>query len=186
MNIFYSLLVALGLSMDNLAVTVTAGCALRSHKASLLWQVSILFALAHFAMFALGFEGGVLVHFSQSVGPWIACAILVVIGGRMIQNACTSPSSLKPGILDSIKTQLALAVATSLDALFVGAGLGITHAPFWQTQLALVGCVLVTSLCGFYLGSYLGKKFGRLMEKIGGGILILLGVKLLLETKGIW
>ncbi|MBQ3666662.1 MAG: manganese efflux pump, partial [Elusimicrobiaceae bacterium] len=57
---------------------------------------------------------------------------------------------------------------------------------FWQTTIALVLCVFVTSLCGFYLGRYLGYKFGRNMEILGGLVLVFLGVKVLLEGVGIW
>lgn len=187
MNILSSFLVAAGLSMDNLAVTVSAGCS-RSSQSSrgLIVQVSLLFALAHFVMFALGFESGTLVHASRTLGAWVACAILVFIGGRMIKNAWCNAGEVACPIFTSLKTQLALAVATSLDALFVGAGLALAGAAFWQTQAFLVGCVFITSLCGFYLGHYLGKKFGRNMEITGGIVLVFLGMKVLLEGIGIW
>ena len=173
--------------MDNLAVTVSAGCGRSSHSCiRLIVQVSLLFALAHFVMFSLGFEGGVLVHVGRTLGAWVACAILVFIGGRMIKNAFCETDKVEGTIFTSLKTQLALAVATSLDALFVGAGLAFAGAPFWQTQIALALCVFVTSLCGFYLGHYLGQKFGRNMEVAGGAVLMLLGIKVLLEGMGIW
>lgn len=182
-----SLLVAVGLSMDNLAVTISAGCAGQQvgHTRTL-WQVSLLFALAHFGMFALGFEGGILLHAGQALAPWLACGILVFIGGRMIQSAFVKTSKTQPTIFNSFPTQIMLAVATSVDALFVGAGLAFTSAAFWQTVICLVICVFSTSLCGFYLGRYLGNKFGRTMEMIGGSILVLLGMKVLLEGVGIW
>lgn len=187
MNILSSFLVAVGLSMDNLAVTVSAGCA-RSHHSCmrLILQIGLLFALAHFIMFAIGFEGGVLLHASQVLGAWVACMILVIIGVRMIKEALSPHEETACPIFTSLKTQLALAVATSLDALFVGAGMSLAGAAFWQTQFFLVLCVFITSCCGFYLGNYLGKKFGRNMEIAGGTVLILLGVKVLLEGVGIW
>lgn len=187
MNILPSFLVAVGLSMDNLAVTVSAGCSRSSHSCwRLIVQVSLLFTLAHFMMFALGFEGGVLVHAGRSLGAWIACGILVFIGVRMIKNAFGETGEVACPIFTSLRTQISLALATSLDALFVGAGLALAQAPFWQTQAALTVCVFCTSLCGFYLGHYLGKKFGRNMEIIGGAVLVFLGLKVLLEGIGIW
>jgi len=187
MNIISSFLVALGLSMDNLAVTTSAGCS-RSRQSCmrLIVQVSLLFALAHFVMFSIGYEGGVLLHAGRVLGAWVACLILVFIGGRMIREACTPGEEASCSIFTSLKTQFALAVATSLDALFVGAGMSLAGAPFWQTQFFLVGCVFITSGCGFYLGGYLGRKFGRNMEIAGGTVLILLGIKVLLEGVGIW
>ena len=112
--------------------------------------------------------------------------ILVFIGVRMIKEAFSPEEELSCPIFTSLKTQVALAVATSLDALFVGAGMSLAGAPFWQTQFFLVSCVFITSLCGFYLGGYLGKKFGRNMEIAGGIVLIILGAKVLLEGVGIW
>ncbi len=172
--------------MDNLAVTVSAGCSRGHQPAGQLVQVSLLFALAHFMMFALGFESALLAHVSHSVGPWVACVILVWIGAHMIKEAFSPHPPADCSLFTSLKTQLALAVATSLDALFVGAGSSLAGMHFWQTQLFLVGCVFVTSLCGFYVGGYLGKKFGRNMEILGGGVLMFLGVKVLLEGVGIW
>lgn len=171
--------------MDNLAVSISAGCVPGERSRWILWQISLLFAFSHFAMFALGFEGGIWVHVSQSVGPWVACGILVLIGSRMVQESFTPMCQVRPLVFSSLKMQLALAIATSLDALFVGAGLGIAHALFWQTAFALTGCVFLTSLLGFYLGNSLSKKLGRKMELIGGIVLVLLGVKILLEAKGI-
>ena len=89
-------------------------------------------------------------------------------------------------VLHSFKTLLALSVATSLDALLVGIGLAFTEAPFWVTVLTLTACVFVTSWAGFYLGAFLGRKFGKVMEALGGLALILIGLKLLLEGLGIW
>lgn len=185
MNILPSLLVAAGLSMDNMAVTVSAGCSHRSHVPyQLAGQISLLFSLAHLVMFSVGFEGGVLAHAGQKVGAWIACTLLVVIGVRMIQNAF-HPDEVQKGIFASLKMQLFLAIATSLDALFVGAGMGLSHAAYWQTVLAVTGCVFVTSWSGFYAGHYLGKKFGPKMEIAGGCVLIFLGIKVLLDGIGI-
>ncbi len=185
MNILSSLLVAIGLSMDNMAATLSAGCARESFSQRMLGRVSALFAGAHFCMFSMGFEGGVLVHAGRKAGAWAACIILVIIGARMIKNAYTTTDISRP-LFASFKTQLALAVATSLDALFVGASMAFSDVPFWQTVLFITGCVYITSWGGFYTGRILGQKFGPRMEQLGGAVLILLGVKILLEGVGIW
>ena len=186
-NMLSSFLVAAGLSMDNLAVTISAGC---SHcvrgRVRIIWQISFLFALAHFVMFAVGFEGGVLLHAGKAVAPWIACLILFIIGARMIKSALCYQSNTQSTVFNSLRTQFMLAIATSVDALFVGTGMALTSAVLWQTVLALVICVFATSLGGFYLGHYFGLKFGRNMEIVGGSVLVFWGVKVLLEGLGIW
>ena len=173
--------------MDNLAVTISAGCTRGSTAARwAVWRISALFALAHFVMFSTGYEGGILVHTGRIVGAGVACFILVVIGVQMMYNAFGPAEKLQADLFTSFHTQLALAVATSLDALFVGAGMALSATPFWQTVLAVTGCVLFTSLCGFKLGRFLGEKFGPKMELIGGAVLVFLGAKVLLEAVGIW
>ena len=189
MNILSSLLVALGLSMDNWAVTIASGCS--HHDAipkSYIFKVSSLFAIAHFAMFSGGWLCGAgLGKYIGAVDHWIAFAILVFIGFRMIKESRSREESGQDVcVLHTFKMLCALAVATSLDALLVGMGLAFTAAPFWATVLMLTACVFVTSWTGFYVGAYLGRKFGKVMEALGGAVLILIGLKLLLEGVGIW
>lgn len=188
MNIVSSFLIGASLSMDNLAVTISAGCShhLKGHRGTI-WQISLVFALAHLVMFSIGYEGGTLLHAGRVVGAVLACAILGWIGARMVHGAW-KPNPQPDGcpLLHSFKTQVALAVATSLDALWAGVGMAFSSAVFWQIVSALVVCVFITSLSGFYLGQFLGRTFGRKMEMIGGAVLILFGVKVLLEGVGIW
>ena len=184
-----SFLIGASLSMDNLAVAISTGCAeqVQGHEQTI-WKISLLFALAHFVMFSLGFEGGALLHAGRAAGAWMACVILVFIGTKMIQSAwradAVQPASAK--LLRCFKTQVVLAGATSLDALWAGAGMAFSAASFWQVAVALVICVLLTSLSGFFLGQFLGRKFGRKMETAGGVVLILFGVRVLLAGVGIW
>lgn len=188
MNILSSLLVALGLSMDNWAVTIASGCS--HHEAiakSYIFKVSALFAAAHFLMFSGGWLCGAGVgKYIGAVDHWIAFIILVFIGVRMVKESRQNQPETDVCTLHSFKTLCVLAVATSLDALLVGMGLAFTAAPFWATVLMLAACVFVTSWSGFYVGAYLGRKFGKVMEALGGAVLILIGMKLLLEGVGIW
>lgn len=188
MNILSSLLVALGLSMDNWAVTIASGCAHREAIAkTYIFKVSTLFAAAHFVMFAAGWLCGAGVgKYIGAVDHWIAFLILLVIGARMVKESREAQAEADVCTLHSFKTLCALAVATSLDALLVGMGLAFTAAPFWLTVATLTVCVFVTSWSGFYVGAYLGRKFGKVMEALGGIVLMLIGVKLLLEGVGIW
>ena len=172
--------------MDNLAVTVSAGCAQSKDHAAVRWQISLLFALAHFVMFSAGFVGGELLHAGRAAGAWIAFLILLFIGLHMIKEAFSDKEEAAPGIFNSFRMQAALAVATSMDALFAGAGLGVLYLPFWQTVLLLTGCVFITSFWGFKAGHVLGRKFGTGVEIAGGIVLMIVGAKVLLEGLGIW
>ena len=168
--------------MDNLAVALAAGCnRTTALPRGATVQVGILFAAAHFVMFSLGFfSGHELMLWIGNVGRWVATAILVYIGLHMIYES-RQPAHLKnTNVLNSFKMQVILALATSVDALLVGIGLGLAAAPFWLTVLLLSACVFVTSVGGFYAGHWLGRRFGQVMEIVGGCVLILIGVKWLL------
>lgn len=103
MNILSALLVALGLSMDNLAVTIVSGC---SHQnkipLSYIGKVSALFAVAHFMMFSVGWLGGA--GFDRYIGAvdhWIAFGILAFIGVRMVKEAQNPQVEKEAGVLHS-------------------------------------------------------------------------------------
>lgn len=182
MGIVSSFLIALSLSMDNLAVTIAAGASsARILNKRLIYQIAGLFSIAHFIMFSLGFLGGEsVVPVIGKVAPWCACAALVYIGINMLWQARHAHPQVNHLIFSSFKHKLVLAVATSIDAFLVGTTFAFTHSSFWQMAVLLVICVALTSATGFKIGDVLGKKFGRWAEALGGMILIVLGLKLLL------
>lgn len=188
MNILSSFCAALGLSMDNFAVTVASGCSQRCiPPRKYILKVSLLFTLAHFVMFSAGYWGGEgVARFMGALDHWLAFGILAFIGLRMIKESFEKKESETLCTVQSFKTLLALAVATSLDALLVGMGMAFSHTAFWPVVCMLSACVFVTSAAGFYLGMYLGRKLGSWMELFGGTVLIAIGLKLLLEGLGIW
>lgn len=188
MNILSAFIVALGLSMDNFAVTVASGCACRTGiKHSRTFAVSTVFAAAHVVMFAAGWFGGrELGRGLDRFDHWIAFCVLAFIGIKMIKEAFEKKAAPHECRVLSARTVLVLSVATSLDALLVGIALSLTSAPFWLTLWVLAGCVFVTSYAGFFLGCFLGGRFGVVMEAAGGAALLGVGAKVLLNGLGIW
>ncbi|MBR4681934.1 MAG: manganese efflux pump [Elusimicrobiaceae bacterium] len=188
MVLLTALLIALSLCMDNLAVTVAAGCAARGHVP---WRdelkASTAFSVAHLIMLSggwlLGAGVGKLIH---AYAVWVSCGILVWIGAHMMWHG--RPGALPEETVRSwdVKSLVYLAVATSIDAWLVGMSLALTQVPFLLMATLMVLFVFITSWIGFYFGAWLGEKFGHRMEMLGGFVLILLGVKLLLEGLGIW
>lgn len=182
------LLIALSLCMDNLAVTVAAGCAAHGHVP---WRdelrASMAFALAHFIMLSVGWLLGVGVgKLLHAYAVWVSFGILVWIGGRMIWEGRPGAEPEETVRSWDSKSLVLLAAATSVDAWLVGMGLAPTQMPWALMAATMVIFVFITSWVGFYFGAWLGKKFGQRMEMAGGFVLILLGVKLLLEGLGIW
>ncbi|MBR4356065.1 MAG: manganese efflux pump [Elusimicrobiaceae bacterium] len=189
MSLLSAILIALSLSMDNLAVTVSAGCAAHSRiplKREML--ASFGFMLAHLVMFSCGwFLGKGVGHYVDAIDHWVAFGILAWIGIHMIWES----GHHKEEEQDFSKRIFGgalfwLAFATSVDAWLVGMGLSLVHAPFVLTATTMAISVFFTSWLGFYFGAWLGRKFGQQMEMLGGIALILLGLKLLLEGLGIW
>ena len=187
MNILSALVVALGLSMDNFAVTLACGCADCRVRHGRTFCVSVSFALAHIIMFCAGWLGGrELGRWMDHFDHWVAFVALVYIGFKMIKETFEKKEGLDLRNLVSAKTVAALAVATSLDALLVGMALSLTAAPFGLTLGFLAVCVFITSYAGFFLGCFLGRRFGKVMEALGGVALVGVGTKVLLSGLGIW
>ena len=180
--------IAFALAMDCFAVSVVCGVILRgTSRTGALLRLAFFFGLFQALMPLLGWLltnrfSGVL----QSVDHWIAFAMLVFIGGKMVLESFRQEeeASLQPLRL---RTQLALSVATSIDALAVGityACTGYDKAAMLLAPLLIIGFVSFgMSLLGYHLGRRFGEAVNRLLrpELLGGLILIAIGVKILLE-----
>ena len=121
-----------------------------------------------------------------AVDHWIAFTLLAFIGGKMILDSFQADEEphLNPS---SLKTQLALSVATSIDALAVGITYACTGYQTWRSislPLAIIGLIsFLMSILGFCLGARFGESVNKKMrpELLGGIILIGIGVKILIE-----
>ena len=187
MNMLSAFLVALGLSMDNFAVTLASGCGRNGAlpKGRILW-VGFCFTLAHVVMLSAGWFGGwELGHCINKWDHWIAFLMLVFVGMKMIKESLENKPALDLEKVFTWRMMIFLSAATSLDALGVGVALSLENAPFWITLTFMAGCVFVTSYSGFLLGQLLGRRFGKIMEVFGGVVLIGLGTKILLSGLGI-
>ena len=187
MGILEIILVGLGVAMDAFAVSVCKGLSMKT----LDWKKAIVIAL-YFGIFqmlmpAIGyFLGTAFEGIVTSVDHWIAFILLALIGGNMIKEAFSKEGSEKCNDCVDFKTMVILAIATSIDALAVG----ITFA-FLQTNILLAMTVIgvitfIISLMGVKIGNKFGNKYEKKAEFIGGFILILIGIKILLEHLGIF
>ena len=188
MSIISALAIALGLCMDNFAVTLASGCGHRGAvPAKRILLVGTCFTLAHIIMLSLGWFGGwELGHRINRWDHWIAFALLAFVGLKMIREALENEPAPDFSKTLSWRMLVFLSLATSLDALGVGVALSLENAPFWITLVFMAVCVFITSYAGFLLGQLLGRRFGKIMEIAGGVVLIGLGLKILLSGLGIW
>jgi len=169
------MLLAAGLSMDAFAVSVCKGLSLGKIRLKDMFIVGAWFGIFQAVMPLIGFLlGTTLSRFVQEVDHWIACGLLVLIGGNMV----LPPPSLDP------KSMFLPALATSIDALAVGVTFAFLDAPVGICA-AVIGAVTFTmSAAGVKLGSVWGAKYKSKAELAGGITLVILGLKILAEGLG--
>lgn len=180
------LLLAVGLSMDAFAVSICKGLAMDRVTVGKAAIVGLWFGGFQGGMPLLGWLlGSRFAAYITAVDHWIAFVLLVILGGNMLREARSGESEAADASL-GFRVMLAMAVATSIDALAVG----ITFA-FLEVSILPAVCFigLVTfaiSAAGVKVGSLFGTRFKAKAEALGGLILILLGVKILVEHLGLF
>lgn len=188
MNFLELLMLAVGLSMDAFAVSVCKGLALKKISLRETSIVGAWFGGFQALMPAVGyFLGSAFEKYITAFDHWVAFVLLALIGGNMIREALSGDDDSADASL-GFKTMLVMAVATSIDALAVG----ITFAFLIDGVLKMIGAVLIIGVTTFILsglgvkaGSVFGTKYKSKAELAGGIILVLLGLKILLEHLGI-
>ena len=183
MDIVGVLLVACALSMDCFAVSLSVGLCRKETSQLEILRIGLFFGLFQTGMTLAGaFCGTFLAEIIGIFDHWIAFGLLAFIGTRMIWEAIHGGEEQTFSQRLSYRTLATLAVATSLDALAVGLSFAlIGHEIPWTS--AVIGIVAFLSAeFGVNSGKYIGEKFSpRIAEAIGGGVLILIGVKILIE-----
>lgn len=187
MTFFELFLIGIGLSMDAFAVSICKGLSMQKIDKKYTLCIGLFFggfqALMPLTGYLLGSQfSGYIERFDH----WIAFVLLALIGFNMIKESREEEEEEeKPYAGVNFKELLILAVATSIDALAVGvsfAFLGVRIAP----AVTLIGCTtFVLTLVGVWVGNLFGSRYKSRAELTGGIILILIGVKILLEHLGI-
>ena len=181
-------LLAVGLSMDAFAVSVCKGL---SVKKAGIREGAICggwFGGFQALMPLIGFFLGTL--FAKAIerfDHWVAFGLLAVIGINMLKEAFEKDCDCNENSADfSMKTMFVMAVATSIDALAVGISLAMAGDVNIALAVALIGVTtFLLSALGVKIGNLFGSRFEKKAQIAGGVILILLGIKIVLEHKGI-
>ena len=189
MGIGELLLLAVGVSMDAFAVSVCKGLAMK--KATLKEELTcgVWFGGFQALMPTIGFFLGTLfAEAIQAVDHWVAFVLLAIIGVNMLKEAFEKDCDCCEGHdADlSVKTMFVMAVATSIDALAVGISLAMAGNVNIILAVLLIGAFTCgMSAMGVKIGNVFGSRFEKKAQMAGGAILILLGLKILLEHLGI-
>ncbi len=185
MGIAGIVLLAAGLSMDAFAVSVCKGLALGKIRLKHMCIVGAWFGVFQAGMPLLGYLlGSAFSQFVENIDHWIACGLLVIIGGNMIREALDGGEEPFPDASLSPKKMLMPAVATSIDALAVGVTFAFLDVPVLLAAGIIGTVAFLCSAAGVKLGSVCGAKHRSKAEIAGGAVLILLGIKILAEGLG--
>jgi putative Mn2+ efflux pump MntP len=180
MGILELFILAVGLSMDAFAVSICKGLSLGKIKGKHMVIAGLWFGGFQALMPLAGyFLGSFFADVVNKYAHWVAFILLVIIGGNMIKESMGEDEEVD-GRMD-VKTMLMLAVATSIDALAVGVSFAFLRVNI-AAAVSFIGCVtFVFSAAGVKIGSLFGTKYKSKAELAGGIILILIGVKTLIE-----
>ena len=172
-------LIAIGLSMDAFAVSITSGTLVKKMHLHHILRIALFFGLFQGIMPLIGWWGGS--FFSERVSlysDWIAFTLLVLIGGKMLKDAFSESDTASFNPL-KVSILFSLAIATSIDALAVGITFSLLAITIWWAALIIGSITFCFSIVGVVLGQRIGEAFGNRVEIFGGLILIGIGVKVL-------
>jgi len=182
MNIATSFFIAIGLAMDAFAVSMTSGFSVKRIKLLYALKIAIFFGTFQAIMPLIGWVVGLTFRdYISNFDHWIAFALLVFIGLKMIYEGVSSDKCDNKICVMKLHVLFGLAVATSIDALAIGFSFSLLKESIVIPVIIIGVITLVLSFIGVYLGNKFGKLFGCKIEIIGGVILVAIGVKIVLE-----
>ena len=179
------LLIAIGLSMDAFSVSICKGLTTKRFS----WRMALLcglwFGFFQALMPVIGYYlGAQFQEMIEAYDHWIAFGLLFLIGANMIREALSKKEESANGDLD-VKTMFLLAIATSIDALAVGVSFACIQVKLWSSVLIIGITTFLFSVLGVKIGNVFGSKYEKSAGIVGGIILILIGLKILLEHLGV-
>ncbi|MGN1020216.1 MAG: manganese efflux pump MntP family protein [Aristaeellaceae bacterium] len=185
MSLIELFLIAVGLSMDAFAVSICKGLSVPRAEVKHSLTVGAYFGGFQALMPAIGYVlGRQFESLITSVDHWIAFVLLGIIGGNMIREAIKGEQEELDDSF-TFRTMLPLAIATSIDALAMGVTFAFLQVQIVPAVLFIGVTTFVLSAIGLKVGNVFGAKYKSRAELFGGVVLVLMGIKILLEHLGI-
>lgn len=182
LNLITIVLIGVSLSMDAFAVGVCLGLIKKKCSLKFSLKISTSFGLFQAFMLTLGWLIGInILNLIRDYDHWIAFIILLFIGSKMIYESFKDESEKKILNTEDLKTLLFLSIATSIDAFAVGISLSLLRTSILIPSISVGSITFFLSLISVYLGNFFGKYLKQGAEIFGGLILIIIGIKILLE-----
>ena len=184
MGLLELFLIAVGLSMDAFAVAICKGLSVEKVKLKHGLIVGLYFGGFQAGMPLLGyFLGSSFAKYIENFDHWIAFLLLGIIGFNMIRESREKEEEVNASF--GFKAMLPMAVATSIDALAVGVSFAIMQVQIIWAVTFIGVITFALSAIGVKIGNHFGAKYKSKAELFGGIVLILLGIKILLEHLGV-
>ncbi|MBQ9168431.1 MAG: manganese efflux pump [Oscillospiraceae bacterium] len=181
------LLLAVGLSMDAFAVSICKGLAMKKATLKGALTCGIWFGGFQALMPLIGFFlGALFAEAIEAFDHWVAFGLLALIGINMLRESFSKDDGEEASADFSVKTMFLMAIATSIDALAVGISLAMAGDVNIISAVCLIGLTtFLLSALGVKVGNVFGSRYEKKAEAVGGIILVLLGIKILLEHLGV-
>ena len=181
MSFLTILSIAVALSMDAFSVSICKGLTTKKFSIKTALSCGIWFGIFQALMPLIGYFLGIQFEsLITSIDHWIAFGLLFLIGVNMIREAFGDEDDKNTSKNDS-KTMFLLAIATSIDALAIGVTFAFLQVMIWKSILIIGVTTFIFSFAGVAIGNFFGSKYSKPSSIVGGVILILIGVKILLE-----
>ncbi|MCE5297094.1 MAG: manganese efflux pump MntP family protein [Euryarchaeota archaeon] len=180
MDILTILLIAIGLAMDAFAVSIAKGITVKKNRRRTGIMLAALFGGFQALMPVLGWLAGQgFKDLIMGIDHWVAFILLGIIGGKMIYDSIRGDDDDDGDV--TLTAALLLAVATSIDALMVGLSFAFLDTSIFVPVLVIGSVTFAFCLAGFMFGTRLGTMFGERVKIVGGLVLILIGIRILID-----
>lgn len=182
MDIVKIIFLAVGLSMDSLIIALASGAIVGNHKVEYVLKIAGMLAFIQMGLTVVGWlVGSAFVHYIDKYDHWVAFAILVFLGVKVIVEALRGDGTQRPFNPLDIRVMFGLALATSIDATAVGLSLSLVNHPIFYPALIVGIVTLIATSLGVVFGCKAGCRYNLKLNIIGGVILILIGCNILTE-----
>lgn len=182
MDLFTILAIAVGLSFDTFAVSLSYGVV----KSGILFRqatkVAIVLAVFQGGLTIAGyFLGSIISNALKAADHWVALVLLVSLGIRMIVEGLKETKDESTKNYGSTMVLLTLAIGTSIDAFAVGVSFALLNVQIWEAGILISAVTFLASMTAIRIGKSAGERLGNKVEIIGGLLLIAIGLKIFLE-----
>lgn len=180
---FTLFLLSCALAADGFAVSICRG-AQTSHKWRNALGTGVVFGIVHIIMIGIGWFIGDIMGAWKHIAPYLGCLILCLLGGKMLWESFSDDEDAEQAqrpenpVL-ALLGLLSASIATSLDGVAGGITLPLLGLPFWIDALMIGGVTAVLCTFGYRAGALIGARWGSLTERMGGLVLIAIGLHLL-------